>query len=123
MENIKTSSLSVFLQPEVAIRKVEANNVQQELAYTSLQDLTAAVEKWYIPDPTTTIIKGDSVFVSALMRMLKLLKLHFTVNHFTMIVPLADRRNDIPRGDDESHPLPDARPMQGQTPVVQNSPW
>ncbi|EPS95144.1 hypothetical protein FOMPIDRAFT_152872 [Fomitopsis schrenkii] len=63
--NIKTPSLSVFLEPELAKSQIQANSVQQELAYTSLRTVTAAVEIWYDPDPTTTIIEEDSVFVES----------------------------------------------------------
>ena len=31
--------------------------------YTSLQTITAVVEIWYNPDPASTIIEEDSVFV------------------------------------------------------------
>ncbi|KIJ58730.1 hypothetical protein HYDPIDRAFT_163162 [Hydnomerulius pinastri MD-312] len=63
--NIKTPSLSVYLEPELAEESTLAKNVQQELAYTSLRTVTAAVEIWYDPDPTSTIIEEDSVFVES----------------------------------------------------------
>lgn len=63
--NIKTPSLSVYLEPEIAKEDFLAKNVQQELAYTSLRTVTAAVEIWYDPDPETTIIEEDSVFVES----------------------------------------------------------
>lgn len=63
--NIKTPSLSVYLEPEIAKVDVLAKNVQQELAFTSLRTVTAAVEIWYDPDPTSTIIEEDSVFVES----------------------------------------------------------
>ena len=63
--NIKTPSLSVYLEPELAKDAALAKNVQQELAYTSLRTVTAAVEIWYDPDPTSTIIEEDSVFVES----------------------------------------------------------
>ncbi|KZT68820.1 DNA-directed RNA polymerase II, subunit 1 [Daedalea quercina L-15889] len=63
--NIKTPSLSVFLDPHLANDQRKANSVQQELAYTSLRTVTAAVEIWFDPDPTTTIIEEDSVFVES----------------------------------------------------------
>ncbi|KII94419.1 hypothetical protein PLICRDRAFT_36689 [Plicaturopsis crispa FD-325 SS-3] len=61
--NIKTPSLSVYLEPEIARDRFLAKNVQQELAYTSLRTVTAGVEIWYDPDPTSTIIEEDAVFV------------------------------------------------------------
>ena len=42
-----------------------AKNVQQELAFTSLRTVTAAVEIWYGPDPSSTIIPDDEDFVHA----------------------------------------------------------
>ena len=63
--NIKTPSLTICLEPEIARSTTLAKNVQQELAYTSLRTVTAAVEIWYDPDPSTTIIEEDSVFVES----------------------------------------------------------
>lgn len=63
--NIKTPSLSVYLHPEISRDSMLAKNVQQELAYTSLRTVTAAVEIWYDPDPSSTIIEEDSVFVES----------------------------------------------------------
>jgi DNA-directed RNA polymerase II subunit RPB1 len=62
---IKTPSLIVFLNPEVAAERNLAKSVQQELAYTSLRTVTAAVEIWYDPDPSSTIIEEDAMFVEA----------------------------------------------------------
>ncbi|KAF5365354.1 hypothetical protein D9757_013779 [Collybiopsis confluens] len=61
--NIKTPSLSVYLEPGLQFDANLAKNVQQELAYTTLRTVTAAVEIWYDPDPTSTIIEEDEVFV------------------------------------------------------------
>ncbi|KAF9261934.1 beta and beta-prime subunits of DNA dependent RNA-polymerase [Marasmius fiardii PR-910] len=63
--NIKTPSLTVYLEPHVSADAVLAKNVQQELAYTSLRTVTAAVEIWYDPDPTSTIIEEDQLFVES----------------------------------------------------------
>jgi DNA-directed RNA polymerase II subunit RPB1 len=63
--NIKTPSLTVYLESEISRSKILAKNVQQELAYTSLRTVTAAVEIWYDPDPSSTIIEDDSVFVES----------------------------------------------------------
>jgi len=63
--NIKTPSLSVYLQPEITNDPVLVKNVQQELAYTTLRTVTAAVEIWYDPDPSSTIIEEDNVFVES----------------------------------------------------------
>ena len=63
--NIKTPSLTVYLEPEISRSRFLAKNVQQELSYTSLRTVTAAVEIWYDPDPSSTIIEDDSVFVES----------------------------------------------------------
>ena len=63
--NIKTPSLSVYLEPDIAQDRMMAKNVQQELAFTSLCTVTAAVEIWYDPDPKSTIIGEDSVIVES----------------------------------------------------------
>jgi DNA-directed RNA polymerase II subunit RPB1 len=63
--NIKTPSLTVYLVPELQKDAMLAKNVQQELAYTTLRTVTAAVEIWYDPDVETTIIEEDSVFVES----------------------------------------------------------
>ena len=63
--NIKTLSLSVHLQPEIAKDRILAKNVQQELAYTTLRTVTAAVEIWYDLDSSSTIIEEDSIFVES----------------------------------------------------------
>ena len=48
--NIKTPSLTVYLEPEISLDSSLAKNVQQELAYTSLRTVTAAVAIWYDPN-------------------------------------------------------------------------
>ncbi|KAF9544636.1 beta and beta-prime subunits of DNA dependent RNA-polymerase, partial [Agrocybe pediades] len=63
--NIKTPSLTVYLDAEKSRSSALAKNVQQELAYTSLRTVTAAVEIWYDPDPTSTIIEEDAIFVES----------------------------------------------------------
>ncbi|KAF6751321.1 RNA polymerase II large subunit [Ephemerocybe angulata] len=63
--NIKTPSLTIHLDPELAAAAELAKNVQQELAYTSLRTVTAAVEIWYDPNPTATIIEEDELFVES----------------------------------------------------------
>jgi DNA-directed RNA polymerase II subunit RPB1 len=63
--NIKTPSLTVYLEPDVARSKPAAKVVETELAYTSLRTVTAAVEIYYDPDPSTTIIEEDKEFVDA----------------------------------------------------------
>ena len=61
--NIKTPSLSVYLESDAAKSSERAKEVQQKLAFTSLRTVTAAVEIWYDPDPSSTIIAEDEDFV------------------------------------------------------------
>ena len=56
--NIKIPSLTMYLEAAIAADSALAKNVQQEPAYTSLRTVTAAVEIWYDPNPTSTIIEG-----------------------------------------------------------------
>ncbi|KAF8584960.1 beta and beta-prime subunits of DNA dependent RNA-polymerase [Ramaria rubella] len=63
--NIKTPSLSVYLTPDRAVDDEQAKAVQTELAFTSLRTVTAAVEIFYDPDPSTTLIDEDRDFVEA----------------------------------------------------------
>ncbi|KAG6820127.1 hypothetical protein H0H93_005002, partial [Arthromyces matolae] len=63
--NIKTPSLTVYLEPEISRSSAQAQSVQQELAYTSLRTVTASVEIWYDPNPTSTIIEEDALFVES----------------------------------------------------------
>lgn len=62
---IKTPFLIVYLQPEFAKDALQVENIQQKLAYTSLHIVTAAVEVWYDPDPTLTVIEENKVFVGS----------------------------------------------------------
>jgi hypothetical protein len=48
---IKTTSLTVYLKPDIAEESLLAKNIKQELTYTTLHTVTAAMEIWYDPDP------------------------------------------------------------------------
>ncbi|CAK5279790.1 unnamed protein product [Mycena citricolor] len=61
--NIKTPSLTVYLDPSISGDSKSAQNVAHELEYTSLRTVTSAVEIWYDPDPSSTIIEEDASFV------------------------------------------------------------
>ena len=63
--NIKTPSLTVFLDEETARDQIAVKNVQAELEHTTLRTVTAATEIIYDPDPTTTIVDEDRDFVEA----------------------------------------------------------
>ncbi|KAG2132995.1 hypothetical protein DEU56DRAFT_739150 [Suillus clintonianus] len=45
-------SLPLYLEPDIAEESLLAKNIEQELAYTSLRTMMAAVEIWYDPDPS-----------------------------------------------------------------------
>ena len=49
--NIKTPFLTVYLEPEISRSRFLAKNVQQELTYTSLRTVTAAVKFGMIQIP------------------------------------------------------------------------
>jgi len=61
--NTKTPSLAVRLTPDFAKEDVMARKVHQQLTYALLRTVTAAVEIWYDPDPSSTIIEEDQSFV------------------------------------------------------------
>lgn len=64
-ENIKTPSLTVYLNEEYSQAEERAKVVQTALAHTTLQTVTSAVEIHYDPDPSATLIESDKDFVEA----------------------------------------------------------
>ena len=64
-KTIKTPALTVFLREELRFDQDEAQRVQGELEWTTLQGLTTMTEIWYDPAPNVqTIIPEDREFVS-----------------------------------------------------------
>lgn len=63
--NIKTPSLTVYLEKEAASNREKAKTIQTELAHTTLRTVTAKTEIIYDPTPDTTIIEEDKEFVDA----------------------------------------------------------
>ncbi|KAH8797803.1 RNA polymerase Rpb1, domain 7-domain-containing protein [Flagelloscypha sp. PMI_526] len=61
--NIEAPSLKIFLEPFYAAKQENAKFIEQELAFTPLHTVTAAIEIWYDPDMRTTIIEDDLSFV------------------------------------------------------------
>ena len=55
-ENIKTPSVTVYLHPKYSASSESAKIIQTALAYTTLQTVTSAVEVFYDPDPSSTVI-------------------------------------------------------------------
>ncbi|KAK9479720.1 hypothetical protein V1514DRAFT_350949 [Lipomyces japonicus] len=64
-KNIKTPSLSVYLQPEYAASMDRAKTVQSAIEHTTLKTVTAATEIYYDPDPHSTVIEEDRDTVEA----------------------------------------------------------
>ena len=64
-ENIKTPSVTVYLHPKYSASSESAKIIQTALAYTTLQTVTSAVEVFYDPDPSSTVIPEDRDFVDA----------------------------------------------------------
>ncbi|KAJ7924363.1 hypothetical protein B0H13DRAFT_1978078 [Mycena leptocephala] len=62
--NIKTPSLTVYLNPDISSDASRAQLVAHELEFTSLRTVTSAVEIWYDPDPSSTLIEEDQGFVA-----------------------------------------------------------
>jgi len=63
--NIKTPSLTVYLDPSVVSNREWAKTIQTELAHTTLRTVTAKTEILYDPIPDTTVIEEDKDFVDA----------------------------------------------------------
>ena len=63
--NLKTPSMTVYLEPEIARDQMRAKEVQTLLSYTTLKTVTASTEIFYDPDPTQTVIEDDRDFVEA----------------------------------------------------------
>ncbi|EMD30649.1 hypothetical protein CERSUDRAFT_101132 [Gelatoporia subvermispora B] len=55
----------MYLLPQIAKDAVLAKNVQQEPVFTSLRTVTAVEEIWYDPDPQSTTIEEDALFVES----------------------------------------------------------
>lgn len=68
-KKVKTPSLSVFLQPEVAKDRERAKAAQASLEYTTLHNVTHATEIYYDPDPRETVISEDREFVRSYYEM------------------------------------------------------
>ncbi|KAH6905398.1 hypothetical protein BKA70DRAFT_1431009 [Coprinopsis sp. MPI-PUGE-AT-0042] len=62
----QTTFPTIHLDPEISVAAEPAKNIQQELVYTSLPTVTSTVEIWCDPNPRTTTIDEDDVFVESL---------------------------------------------------------
>ncbi|KAK4057043.1 DNA-directed RNA polymerase II core subunit rpo21 [Microbotryomycetes sp. JL221] len=63
--NLKTPSMTVYLEPHIARDISLAKEVQTLLSYTTLKTVTASTEIFYDPDPSATVIEDDRDFVEA----------------------------------------------------------
>jgi DNA-directed RNA polymerase II subunit RPB1 len=63
--NLKTPSMTVYLEPHIARDIALAKEVQTLLSYTTLKTVTASTEIFYDPDPNQTVIEEDHDFVEA----------------------------------------------------------
>jgi DNA-directed RNA polymerase II subunit RPB1 len=61
--NIKTPTMTVFLQPEYARDQRMAKSIQTTLAHTTLKTITATSEIFYDPDVQNTVIEDDRELV------------------------------------------------------------
>ncbi|KAJ6451309.1 DNA-directed RNA polymerase II, subunit 1 [Mycena sanguinolenta] len=66
-KNLKTPSLTVYLNTEISVDVKSAQLVAHALEYMSLGTITSAVEIWYDPDPRETLIEEDAAFVEDFM--------------------------------------------------------
>ncbi|KAL8276556.1 hypothetical protein RQP46_011046 [Phenoliferia psychrophenolica] len=63
--NLKTPTLTVYLDKEIGQDIEQAKEVQTLLSYTTLKTVTASTEIFYDPDPSATVIEDDREFVEA----------------------------------------------------------
>ncbi|OLL22690.1 DNA-directed RNA polymerase II subunit rpb1 [Neolecta irregularis DAH-3] len=64
-KDIKTPSLTIYLNPDISGDMVAAKAVQSQIEHTTLRTVTQATEIHYDPDPQNTIIEEDQEFVEA----------------------------------------------------------
>nr|AOE43181.1 RNA polymerase II largest subunit/RNA polymerase II core subunit [Cavenderia deminutiva] len=63
-KNVKTPSLTIYLQPEIGRDSEKAKAVQCQLEYTTMARVTAATEIYYDPDIRNTVIEEDQEFLT-----------------------------------------------------------
>ncbi|CAD7704200.1 unnamed protein product [Ostreobium quekettii] len=62
-KNIKTPSLSVYLNGEARYNKEKAKEIQCDLEFTRLRNVVQTTEIWYDPDPLTSVVPEDKEWV------------------------------------------------------------
>ncbi|KAL6937744.1 DNA-directed RNA polymerase II subunit rpb1 [Hanseniaspora osmophila] len=68
-KNMKTPSLTVYLEPDYADDQEKAKFIRSVIEHTSLKSVTVASEIYYDPDPRTTVIEDDE----------EIIQLHFSL--------------------------------------------
>ncbi|KAF8820027.1 Dna-directed Rna polymerase II RPB1 [Cardiosporidium cionae] len=63
-KNVKTPSLTVYLDEKIANDQESAKDVQTQLEHTTLDKVTAYAQIFYDPDPEMTIVEEDQELVS-----------------------------------------------------------
>ncbi len=58
-KNIKTPSLTIYLEPSYAQDEMKAKTVQAAIQYSTIKDIVSLTEIFYDPDPTSTVIEED----------------------------------------------------------------
>ena len=68
-KNMKTPSLTVYLEPEYSADQEKAKLVRSAIEHTTLKSVTVASEIYYDPDPRSTVIPEDD----------EIIQLHFSL--------------------------------------------
>ncbi|KAF8820604.1 Dna-directed Rna polymerase II RPB1 [Cardiosporidium cionae] len=63
-KNVKTPSLTVYLDEKIANDQESAKDVQTQLEHTTLDKVTSYAQVYYDPDPEVTIVEEDQELVS-----------------------------------------------------------
>lgn len=62
-KNVRTPSLTIFLQKDIAHDLERANDALNRIESTSLRDVTALTQIYYDPDPQNSVIEEDREFM------------------------------------------------------------
>eukprot|EP00923_Selenidium_pygospionis_P028711 GHVN01051413.1.p1 GENE.GHVN01051413.1~~GHVN01051413.1.p1 ORF type:complete len:1561 (-),score=364.17 GHVN01051413.1:525-4928(-) len=64
VKNVKTPTLTVYLEPKYALDQALAKDIQTLLEHTKLETIASHAQVIYDPDPVHTIVKEDQEWVS-----------------------------------------------------------
>ena len=62
-QNIKTPSLTIFLQPQYARTRNGANEIRNKIEYVLLKDIVSRTDIYYDPDPRNPVVESDKNWV------------------------------------------------------------